>query len=558
VTKYIIFILSVLTSFFLYVTTIKNGMYLCDGGVCGIYYWGAHLVDGLWHTAIIQHSFDALPFSVPIFAGHSLSGYNYLLDLISYPLHQAGVSALVVYFKVLPVVWVFLMMWALWKVTQAMKGSRTYFASLLFTVFFGTGFYFLFALYHGLPLIGTDGFGGALTAVNMQFAYSLVGILVVMYLLLTATMNRTRMVSLSILVALITGLKFYSGVITMVLIGTYSFSAFLRTRKDVQRHVMELVVVTGMFMGAIILVYNPFSGAGTLGEPVFSVAPFALAHRLFEEPNRLFLPNLVNARYTLMEGPIGPRLILLEVFAVILYIFFEFGPRIIGFMTYITKAITRKASDMDHALMASILAGVIISLTFVQRGQWWNVIQFLYVSLFLISFHTAEAYSFLANRRSMFAWIVLVVLILCAVPFNLSVLNTFTKPSHGSYISSVELKALAALKGLPAGTVLRLPDHTAPVTPSKISHNLDASYIPVYADKPSYIEGIEILKILNVDYQKRLTAVQTADIPALARDVTYIYAFGPETQSCSFDMSIRRAAQKTLFSNEEVTIYSLE
>src|SRR3989338_4655522 len=82
-----------------------TGSYYCHQGKCGIFFWGAHAHDAVWHLAIINTSFNVFPFIAPTFAGNHLAGYNYLLDFLMFILSRIGISPLFSYFKLFPLLW---------------------------------------------------------------------------------------------------------------------------------------------------------------------------------------------------------------------------------------------------------------------------------------------------------------------------------------------------------------------------------------------------------------------------------------------------------------------
>ena len=559
--KTILGVLIGLLALLTYMTTVKNGSSYCYNSVCGIYFWGAHTVDGLWHIAIMQHAFDTVPFTIPIFSGHPFGGYNYLLDLITAPLQLVGLSPVFIYFKILPIAWIVLMILLLNKICQTLKKSLTYLISLIIFVFFGTGFYFMFALYHHGSVLETDGGGGALYLTNMQFSFSLVGILLVILVLLSKKQTVKHNLILGLLVFLITGFKFYAGVIVGMLILTYSLVRYIKERGHFASFVMPILFTAAGFILAIFLIFDPLTNLGQGGEPIFSFAPFALAHRFIEEPDRLYIPSLALARYTLLEGGWGPRLIALEIFASLVYIFFEFGTRIIGFFTVLVKSVRRRMTPLDISLFSAVIFGLALSLILVQRGQWWNVIQFLYVGLFLISFHSADALEWLIRKGSLFSYSAIALIIATIIPFNIVTFQKFADiEKHGKYIPLVEQEALRALKNMPDGAMLKLPARInraqQPPRPQPMWYQTNSPYVSVYGDKTSYVEAIETLKILNVDYQERLDHIRNADISMLRDAVDYVYAYGPEKPYCNHEMHIRRAGEE-VFNNTYVSIYTL-
>ena len=94
------------TAFLLYMLVIvPSGSRYCMDGRCGIYFWGAHEHDGVWHLALIESAFRTIPFTFPVLIGQALGGYNYFIDIVLYLLTFLGLSASFLYFKIQPIVW---------------------------------------------------------------------------------------------------------------------------------------------------------------------------------------------------------------------------------------------------------------------------------------------------------------------------------------------------------------------------------------------------------------------------------------------------------------------
>ncbi len=555
----ILLILGTLVGFIVYLTAIQNGSFNCFKDACGTYYWGSHAVDGFWHIAIMQHSFDTFPFTVPMFSGYPLGGYNYLLDLLGAPLQLFGFTPHFIYFTMFPIVWVFSFLALLVLYVNRIRRSTSYLASLIFFIFFSTGFYMIFSFYHDKNLFDIDGSGGAHVLTNMQFAYSLLGSLLVMYLLERKEKTIGTYTLLAVLVFLITGLKFYTGVIIMVFLGTYYLTSLFKKSTNKQVIVASGISLLCAFAGAILLIYRPFMNTPS-SEPIFSFAPLALAHRLIEEPDRFYIPYLALARYTLLEGGLGPRLIAFEIFSILVYLFFEVGIRMIAYIAFFARGVTSKLTQRDIALVVAYTTGIALSLLLVQRGQWWNVIQFLYVAFFFMAFHSAETFNWMATRKSIVLKLVCIGIILCFLPFNMSVVKGFSSfEEHGKYVTEKEHDALKFLEKQPEGVFLALqprlnPKYQAPV-PKPMWYSADSTYREVFSTKKSYVGAIEILKLLDIDYESRLSQVNSADVSELKKHVDYIYSYGPTKNYCNSEMEIREHGTE-IFNNEYVHIYS--
>jgi len=60
--------------------------------------------DALWHISLVKSAFNSFPFPHPFFAGGTVYGYNYFIDLILFALTKIGLNPLFAFFQFLPVV----------------------------------------------------------------------------------------------------------------------------------------------------------------------------------------------------------------------------------------------------------------------------------------------------------------------------------------------------------------------------------------------------------------------------------------------------------------------
>jgi hypothetical protein len=531
-------------------TVMPSGSRYCYQGLCGIYFWGAHEVDAVWHITLMNNAFTHFPFVNPIYSGAPLSGYNLFLDLIlSLPV-KLGVPADVLYFKMLPLIWLPLFIWITFKLLRVIKRDYLYSVFLFFFLFFGSTFMYMLDAYHGKGLLEMDSYGAALNLTNMQYSFSLVVMIGLMYVLQKLKDSIHKEVIVAILMFINTGLKFYAGLITGVFVAVYYLATFAKDH-DLKKLVRSFTILIVFSIIAVVLVYDPFS-ALQQKEPILSFVPFAHSHVMIEDPGRLYLHNLVLARYTLLEsGNIGPRLIAIEAFSVFLYLLFNFGTRIISLWTIAKKLITKKFSQLDVSITVSMFAGIIMVLFFVQRGQWWNTVQFFYYSLFFSSFFAAEFINDLLKKKNIIKLTLVGIIILFTLPFNFAVIRSFSQmPRASSFISDEELKALEFLRRQPSGIVASTKPQRA--NPSAFAHTYqkDTAYISAYSHKVAYFESEVFLQLLGIDYKSRKEKIYAMN-PQLFNDVNYIYVHNV------VGLKKRPKELERIFRNKEITIYKV-
>ncbi|MBI3619933.1 hypothetical protein HY214_02200, partial [Candidatus Roizmanbacteria bacterium] len=203
---------------------LPSGSYLCYQTTCGIFFWGAHQHDAIWHLAIANLAFLHTPFIVPFFSGAFLSGYNYLMDLIVFLISRLGLSAGLVYFKILPLLWFFLLVSIGLVFCRKVTRQISFAWFFIFLVLFGGSFGYFLTLYHGQTLKNAAGMlsmQAGLTLANLQFAFSLVAVICLFIIFLKKQLDKRVSLMVGLLLFIIIGLKFYAGVISIFLVFVY-------------------------------------------------------------------------------------------------------------------------------------------------------------------------------------------------------------------------------------------------------------------------------------------------------------------------------------------------
>ncbi|MEM4248431.1 MAG: hypothetical protein QXH80_04110, partial [Candidatus Nanoarchaeia archaeon] len=135
----------------------------------------------------------------------------------------------------------------------------------------------------------------------------------------------------------------------------------------------------------------------------FIFSPFSIVHSIIEEKNLFYLPKLVNARYYLYSvNPLSPRLLAIELFTAFLFLFFNLGTRFLGLVDFLIRGIKRKVNLFEITLFLGTIFPFSLSLLFIQKGIWWNTIQFSYYGLFLANFFIADFLSKILKKKKNF------------------------------------------------------------------------------------------------------------------------------------------------------------
>lgn len=516
---------------------------------CGLYFWGAHEHDAIWHLALIENAFDHFPFDLPIFAGHNLVGYNFLFDLILFFFTKLGFSASWLYFKAQALVWFFAFAFLLHQLAKNRHPEPSFRRWLYFIVFFSTSFGILIRLFQAQTLTGSIGvpsMQGALGMTNPQFMWSLV---VLLALILSLT-TRRYLWSIAPLVFLGLGFKFYFIVPALVFIGYHSF-VWWRAGKT--RLVLSLIFPTILALSfAYFLFYRNPHGGGLRWDP------FALVHLIVEDAELWYSPQLVSARYSLQASDHWwqPRLWAIEAWTGVLFVFFHFGLRLLGILGA-AWLIWRRRREMGNLLpyLLAIFASTAPVFLFVQVGVWWNTIQFLYYALFLASILLAEVSWQLSRGRP--RWVaggLVIFFLLFFLPSNLEMWRHFTSARAVRYLAEEELAVLAELKRQPAGVVLQAAFQERRSSP-ELPDWYDAAYLPAFGGQTVYLaNGSPQLELLNIPFQEQLTRLRETPC-SLLDQVTYVYLRKPGESLLASCLS-EQAGWQILFGNSRAEVWA--
>jgi len=202
------------------VMVFPSGNSYCFQDKCGIYFWGIHSHDTIWHLALVEAAFKKFPFISPTFSGTELIGYNYLYDLVVFFLSKIGISPLFSLFKLIPFFWFIGFTILLIYLAKKIKNNPLFILLFLFFTFFTGSFSYFFTLYRDKTISGSYGYLSQLPMhimMNVQFGLSLLGILYILIITKNKTFTLKYCVVFGIITFINLGLKFYGGVVTIVL-----------------------------------------------------------------------------------------------------------------------------------------------------------------------------------------------------------------------------------------------------------------------------------------------------------------------------------------------------
>ncbi len=556
-TKYQKILLGLFTSFAVLcslVVIVPSGSYRCEQAErCGDFFYGAHEHDGIWHLAVAETLKTQTEWQMPTYAGASLSGYNYGIDALTAGLAKlTNISVKDWYFRGLPLLWAGLYSLGLLYFAKGYSKHASYPWLVVLFGFFGSSLSFLLTLYHQGSIWGSSttlSMQQLAVMTNPQLGLSLAALIWYCGLWIKNEKPRSwSYLGYGVLGAIALGMKFYTGVIMLVMMLANFWWEMRRetnSRKIVlgRHHLMMAIPILGVGLW----LYPPGRGEFPL---IFE--PFATVRPIIEEAQLFYLPRVANMLYH--PSPIvrfGAELIAWGIFVLMNY-----GLRLVG-LVGITDKGQGRVGQMRRVMMLGAVVGLALTTLLVQRGIWWNTIQFVYVSFFLTGLLAAEVISkWLAKRNISLALKVGVIfgLSLATLPNTLDTLRIFTSKAASSYVSQSELEALAYLKTRPNGVVFYPVWHgdNPEQKSALLSRRHDTAFVSAYSGKVVYLANKTQLELLNIPYAERWQKVESYDCQVL-EEVTYLYEESWNQYLQNFEKCGRPMEQ--IYQNEAVKLY---
>lgn len=552
---FLILLIVVVGLFFYMAMIFPSGSNYCYQDKCGIFFWGIHSHDSIWHIALTETAFTKIPFIAPTFSGSLLSGYNYLYDLTLFLLSRFGFSTLLLFFKIIPFIWFITYVYLQIKLAKKINNSQLFVVLFLIFMLFTSSFSYYFTLVKDKTIIGSYAYLSQLPMhimLNIQFAISLLGILVILIKMLDRKITNRDLFLFGFLIALNLGLKFYGGVVTFAVVFFYLFFSYYKSLKKL---IFSQLVITSFFVISLFVFYNPL--ASIKSGSIFTFSPFSIVHPITEDPSLFYLRKLTDARYFLMANGIGIKLVLIELLNLALFLFFYLGVRTIGVFYLLYKLAKRKISVFDLTIFCTIVVATSLSVLLVQKAEWWNSIQFFYYAIFISTIYLIQLTYELIKKLKIVGRFIVILIFILAIPATLSIAEwSFYFPGN-TYLPEDEVKALQVLKKEKYGIVYSpiFNNKINTQTPIPLYVSGDTAYVSAFSGKPSYIADILQLRLTGVDYKSRLKKVETNDCSILS-EIDYIYYNNDNRiDNMLFNCPIKL---KMIYGNRSASIYRVE
>ncbi len=494
------------------IPVVFDGYTGCVDHRCG-FIVGTNYRDGLWFLAVTATAFQTWPFQMPNFAGANLTGYHFLPNLLVYILSLIGIPATFSFYQLLPIVYFVSLTLLSIALAKKIVDNKLFVFCFLFFIFFGIPLTLITSLYHkcyidNRLLINT--FQSTRVLESPHTAFSFLLILSALTTLYQKNLKLKQRLFLGLLVFISFGTKFYAAITLLLLIISNEIGLVIKQKKLLFffGYLIFIAVISAV---GICIFYNPFSSYAP--GSTFKLVPFATVHHLIEEPTLFYLPKMVLARYYLYEHGWGPRLLAIELFSSLLFVVFYFGSRTVGLIYAVKQIITRKINRLELIILSAIIFDTAFSILFIQKGDWYNPIQFAVAAAFLANIFAAKFMFEVIKQNRPLNWLLFLLIIIVTFPANLVNLGYLKNPARW-VISAPEMAGLSFLRRQPNGVVLQPFNQ----------EGHDMAYVSAFTGKPTYVNFTNVLDNAGIDYRKRLEHqlnIEKTDIDRLP--VNYIY-----------------------------------
>ncbi len=520
---------------------IFDGQTGCVNGTCG-FIIGTNYRDGIWFQAVSATAFQTFPFQMPNFAGEVLRGYHYLPNLLTYLLSLVGIPIAVTFYKLIPIAFMIGLTALSISLARKIKDSPLFVALFLFFTYFGMHLSLVTSLYHFGEIRNSVLINTFQATRLLESPHAAIAMLILYSVLILLYRNKLRLrdhILISILVFLSFGIKFYVAFSLMTIL---FFNELFRLIQ--KRNFRKFLWHNSLYgLGALIAIfmfYDPLDSASS--GSIFIFAPFATVHHLIESPDLFYNENMIHARYFLYEAGWSPRLLMIELLSVFLFVLFYFGTRILGFIYILRGIITKSLNTIETAVSVSIILSITIAVMFIQKGDWFNPIQFAVPASYLSTLFLSKLIYQVISWNKKTGYVILTMLVLLTFPANLANAAYLSNPGR-FVIPQGEMDALDYLKNQPNGVVFAPMDEN------------DMAYVSAFTRKPTYINFQNTLENAGIDFERRME-ISTKEISSIPqeKEIQYIYIPLSHKDSVSLLLMCHGEYFEKVYENNEAVV----
>lgn len=523
----------------------------------GLGLWGPNTHDGLWHIALINQLTKVVPPQNPIFAGPVLKNYHFFYDLlIAATNFLTGIPILDLVFRFYPILFSLLLGIGTYYLTNNLFKKKLATIFSLYLVYFAGSFGWIVEYLKEKHLGGESAFWANQSIsfnLNPPFAISLIIIIAIFQLLFTTTKIQKNVIFiLVILCGTLISFKSYAAVLIL-------FSLLIVS--ILKRSIPLFVCFIFSTISSLLLFISNFS----LGMSLLLFSPFWFIHSMVDASDRVGWTRLSLARTTGYSQGNWFKFISSETISLFLFLVGNLGTRFFAiFLLLKFKAIFANTSYLFIFIFS--LLSLSIPIFFIQSGNPWNTIQFIYYFLYVAAVTSGLVLARIVTKLNQKLSYIFITIFLIITPINSwATANSYLSDNPHAKVSSKELEALKFLSSQKDGIVLAYPyDKNLKLKlnePWPIFAYDSTAYVAAISGKSVYLEDEAQNQILLTDYKRRLVGsidffsnVNLEGNKFLkANRIKYIYI----PKIFKIQLNFDKVSTKLIYENEEIQIYEV-
>ena len=545
------------------ITMVKSGW----GYPYGLGFWGPNGHDGIWHISLINNLAQG-SLEMPVFAGEQLKNYHIGFDLLLAVLHRLTfIPTHILYFQIVP------------PILALLIGVLSYKFVHLWTKSKGAAFWSTFFVYFGgswgpiVTFLRDKNFGGESmfwaqqsisTLINPPFAASLILLLLGCIVLLRFNDKPTakRLIVLSLIFGGLTQIKVYGGILVL---GSLAWLSVYQIIKEQKAHFLKVFLGSALISTLLFLPLNQRSSTLLVWQP------FWFLETMMAVSDRVSWPRFYEAMINYKAAGIWYKAIPAYFVGFVIFWVGNMGTRTVKeFLIFRWIFNFFKMTNIEMFLGGIMTTGLVLAMTFVQKGTPWNTIQFVYYSLFFSGIVAGIAFQqFIEKKAKSVRGILIVALLILTLPTTYSTLKHYVPTRPPAKVSGEEQEALKFLSKQERGTVLTYPYDSiaaerAQANPPRPLYLYESTaYVSAFSKKPVYLEDEVNLNITDYPWRERRQIMEnwyaTLDEQegySFLRDnkIRYVYWVKPQRARLGeTQLGISR-----IFENKEVDIYQVD
>lgn len=528
----------------------------------GIGLWGPNTHDGIWHISLINQLVKSIPPQNPILAGEVLKNYHYFYDLlITVTNYVSGIPVLDLVFRFYPILLSLLLGATSYYLVQTFFRQKTSYQEratffALFLVYFTGSFGWIVEYIKKGKILGGESAFWANQSIsfnlNPPFAISLLFCIAIFLILHNSKFNKITLTVLTILAGSLISFKAYGAI--LIILAFLIVGLFKKSLPFLIIFCTSSVLAAGLFL-------SNFS----IGKQLIIFSPFWFIHSMIDSPDRVGWTRLSLARIMGLEEKNWFKFITSEVVSFFIFVAGNLGTRVFALLSLVKIKTILKDSYYLYVFIFCLLA-FFIPAFFIQAGNPWNTIQFLYYFLYISAVVGGILFAkIITKSKKLFAAVATIVFLIITPVSSWSTARGYLVYQPHGLITNQELEALRFLESTEEGIVLTYPYNPglkkATAEPWPISFYDSTAYVSALSKKAVFIEDEPQNQILLTDYKKRLIAAKYFFTYPYSKgnkflngnNIKYIYL--PKIYKLSLDE--QKLNLKVIFENQQVIIYQV-